>query len=450
VRHPPLRDHSRESLSTCGAVSPPNVVFPSSTPTLASGIGAIVWIGVAPGCTDAGAGVASIDEAALSSTDLPSAPRVFSGGSAAQAGLEAPLITAFSAKGEIIAISGSTTATTLGSPEGLLAEAPASTGFNTLSRLGGPADLVAAADGYIGDADVARVIKTASGSHAIELRAQRHWQHVFGPPLVLPAGRRPITALALGMDFRADTLVVWAQGGHVWARRVTNDGIVYPAQLLGPSGADPQISAALSDDNRAFVVWTVEPPASVSAPSTVFLAHSGANVLFHGTTQLSTFSEPVGVRLTPGAVALERLSGEGLAVVYPAMIDGFYAVDVASLTQQGVVPPSLLSLPSEDVRAAAVTTGPKNEIVVLVEVAPRTATGFDATQQQILATRSGETAAPAGGLGLGPLTQIAPAGSNVDPSVAIDPASDLAVAAWQTSLAGVPALQWSLGTPNAA
>jgi hypothetical protein len=436
------------SLSTCGAVGAPKVVFPTSTPVLASGIGAIVWIGVSPSCTDVGAGVASIDEAALSSTDQPSAPRVFSGGAAAEAGLESPLVTASSAKGEIIAIAGSSTSLALGSPAGLLAEAPASAGFNTLSHLGGPADLVAAADGYIGDADVANVIRTASGSHSIELRAQRHWQHFFGPPLVLAAGRGPITALALGMDFRADTLVVWAQSGHVWARRVTNDGIVYPAQLLGPSGSDPQISAALSDDNRAFVVWTVEPPPSVSAPSTVFLAHSGANVIFHGTTQLSTFSEPVGVRLTPGAVALERLSGEGLAIVYPTMADGFYAVDVASVTQQGVVPPSLLSLPSQDVRAAAVATGPKNEIDVLVEVAPRTATGFDATQQQILATRSGETAAPAGGLGLGPLIAITPVGANSDPSVAIDPTSDLSVAAWQTTLTATTALQWSLGTPS--
>ena len=436
------------SLSTCGAVGQPKVVFPARSPLLSSGVGAIVWIGVAPSCSDLGSGVASVDEAALTSSDQPTAPRVFSGGVASTHGLVAPLTTAFSAKGQIIAVAGSSSSQSLGSPEGLLAEAPASAGFNTLSRLGGPASLVAAADGYIGDADVASVIKTATGAHAIELRAQRHWQYAFGPPLVLPAGPGPITALALGMDFRADSLVVWAQGGHVWARRVTNDGAVYPSQMLGRSGADPQITAALSDDNHAFVAWTDEPPATVSAPSTVFLAHSGANVVFHGATVLSTFVEPAGVRLTPGAVALERLSGEGLALVWPTIVSGFYAVDAASLTDRGPLPPSVLSLPSQDVRTAAVAAGPKNEIVILLEVAPRTATGFDSTQQQIFGVRSGEAAS--GGIGFGPPTELAPSGPNSDPSVAVDPVSDLAVAAWQTSLAGVPALQWSLGTPGAA
>jgi hypothetical protein len=71
--------------------------------------------------------------------------------------------------------------------------------------------------------------------------------------------------------------------------------------------------------------------------------------------------------------------------------------------------------------------------------------GFDQSHQQLLTTRSNEVRDP-GGLGFGPLTQLAAAGPNSDPAVAVDPDTDTAVAAWQTTLYGVPAIDWSAGS----
>jgi hypothetical protein len=47
---------------------------------------------------------------------------------------------------------------------------------------------------------------------------------------------------------------------------------------------------------------------------------------------------------------------------------------------------------------------------------------------------------------LGPLDVIAPSGPNIDPSVAIDPDTDTALAAWQTSVAGLPQVEYAIGS----
>ena len=125
--------------------------------------------------------------------------------------------------------------------------------------LGGPDTLVATADGWIGDADVVSTATAIGGAQLIELRAQRHYARSFGRPVILEEGFAPITALAVGMDFRADSIVLWAQGGEVHAQWVTNDGRVYPPQVLGPAGYAPQLAAVLSDNSHAFAMWTDQP-----------------------------------------------------------------------------------------------------------------------------------------------------------------------------------------------
>jgi hypothetical protein len=433
------------TLATCGAATAPKVVFPYKLPTRRVRDGAIVWLGLSPSCTDIGTGQTSVDIAAIASDDQPGPPLAFSGGAAAGVGLVGPLVTASTARGKVVVIAGSSAVAALGGPEAVFGAGYATGAFDSLTATGGPADLVATADGYIGDADIASVLKTSSGEHVIALRAERHHAYAFAAPYILPAGRAPVTALALGMDYRADTIVVWAQGGDVWARWVSQDGVPAPRQRLGTSGYAPQISAVLSDDNRAFVVWTDEPPLGTSGLTRVYLAHSAAGPIFHGASVLTSFTEPADVRLTPGSVALERLSGEGVALAWPAMVGGYYVVDASGVSPQQLASPSVLSEPSADLRLGAIATGPTNDLVVLAEVAPRLASGWNAAQQQILATRSNEASSP--GLGFGPLVPLTTAGTNSVPSVAVDPDTDTAVAAWQSALFGVPSVQWSVGAP---
>ena len=434
------------TLSTCGPATAPKVAFAFKSPLQRVRDGAIVWLGLSPSCTDVGTGKTSIDIAALGSDDLPGAPSEFTAGKAADVGLLAPLSTTITARGKIVVIAGSSAVSTLGSPAGVFGEGYATGTVGSLKPVAGPADLVATATGVIGDSDIASVIVTARGQHFILLRAQRHHAYAFAAPYALPTGSGPITALALGMDYRADTIVVWAQDGEIWARWVSNVGALAPKQLLGPSGYAPQIAAVLSDDNRSFVIWSDEPAPGFAGLTRIYLDHSATGPIFHGASVLSAYSEPSDVRLTPDAVELVRLSGEGVVALWPALLDDFYVVDAGSVDSPQLSNPSVLSGPSEDVRLGAAAAGRRNDLAVLVEVAPRLANGWDATQQQILATRSNQTPGP--GLGFAPLAPLTPPGTNSDPSIAVDPDSDVAVAAWQSALFGVPSVQWSDDAPG--
>ena len=359
-----------------------------------------------------------------------------------------PPFTAFgTSQGQVVAVAASSSQPVDGQPQAVYGEGPATTGFTTLVPLGSADAPIATANGFIGDADLGNVAVGSGGGDEIGLRKQRHFAFSFAPPLyLLPPVPAPVTALSLGMDFRSDTAVVWAADGEIWAQWVTRDDRVAAAEPIGPSGYAPQISAVLSDDNRSFILWTDEPPPGTSGVTRVFLAHSSVGVIFHGAQQLASFTEPPNVRLTPGSVSIDRLSAEGLAMVWPTMQDGNYALEAAGVTSHKILTPTPIAIPGEDVRLGAVATGPRNDIVVVVEVAPRTATGFDTTQQQLFATRDGEAKGP--GLGFAPLEQLTGAGANTDPSVGVDPDSDRAVAAWQSVSGGIPAVQWAVSEPG--
>jgi hypothetical protein len=431
------------TLATCGAASRPTVVFPFSAPDRLVGSGAILWLGAA----SCGAAAATIEIADLDGADRPQAPRALLTGAVAGAQLVAPLHAVGTATGEIIAVAGSAGASVLGSPEAVAADGFATGVVEHLRPLGGPDTPLATMDGFIGDADVATLASAAGGGYEIVVRAQRHYADALHGRRILRVGDTKPTALAIGMDFRADRLVVWAQGGNVWAQDITNDGRIRARQLLGPSGYAPQIAAVLSDDDRAFVIWTDEPPPGAGGATQVLLAHSAVGPTFHGARTLASFTEPAGVRLTAGAVAAERLSDEGVALLWPAMANGNYVVDAAGVTQTGVRLPSILAAAGQDVRLAAVATGPENELVVVVALATRTASGFEQSHQELLATRS-NVVRGATGLGFGPLAVIAPPGPNIDPSVAIDPDTDSAVAAWQTSIAGTAQVEYAVGSAS--
>ena len=433
------------TLETCAPASDPVVAFPFSEPSVRSGRGAIMWIGGAPDCAgdDGGGGATStLDSATLHSNDQPSIPRAVLG----RRELVGPLESATTTAGQLVAVAGNPADAVGGRPDGLLGEGLAGGVLPAIVPLGGPDAPVATADGYIGDADVVTTATSLGGEQLILLREQRHFARGFAPAITLEEGFAPITALSVGMDFRGDSIVVWSQGGEVHAQWVTNLGSVYAAQVLGPAGYAPALAAVLSDNDHAFVMWTDEPPLGRAGEARIFLEHSGNNVeLPVAPHLLAEFAEPAAQRLGAGSIALVRVTpSEGVLAAWTLIANGNYEVQAAGLTSSQVLPPATIEEPGVDLRLAALATGPHDDYVAVLESAPRSAGGFDTSQQTILAARS--VPGGPGGVDFETPTQLASAGFNSAPSVAIDPDTDRAVVVWQTLVAGVPAVAYAVRT----
>jgi len=419
------------TLRSCAPARDPQVVFPFSEPSQRSGRGAILWLGSPPGCSLARA--VTLDSATLHTSDWPSVAR-----SALGAGqLSAPLAATATTVGQLVAVLGGVAGT-------VLAEGSAGARLARVATIGAPGTAYAAADGYIGDADVVSV-ETIDGRQAIELRAQRHYASSFAPPVSMFEGAGPITSLSVALDFRADSVVLWAQGGEVHAQWVSNAGSASPPQVLGPAGYAPQIAAVLSDDGRAFVLWSDQPAPGSSAPTTIYLDHSAASVIFSAPPRaIATLIQPPAQRLGPGAVALVRMTpSEGVLAAWPIMLDGNYAVSAAGLTSSKVLPPATISQIGADLRLAALATGPRNDVVVVLERAARApAGGFDQTQQAILAART--VPGGPGGVAFETPVLLAREGPNSAPAVAVDPDSDRAVLVWQTVVGGAAEIAYAV------
>jgi len=428
------------TLQTCGSAIDPKVVFPFSLPSARSGRGAILWLGAAPSCSGAGGAAGTLDAATLHTDDQPSIPRAI----VSHRHLLGPLETATTTLGQLVAVVGDAGTAAGGGPGALLGEGLAGGALHIVVPLGGPDQPVATADGYIGDADVVTTATGLGGQRLIELREQRHYAASFASPVTLEEGFAPITALYVGMDFRGDSIVLWAQGGEVHAQWVTNSRRIYPPQVLGPAGYAPQLAAVLSDNDHAFVMWTDEPAPGAAGEARIFLEHSANNVTFpSGPRTLIAFSEPPAQRLTPGAIALARVApSEGVLAAWTLVQGGDFVVQAAGLTSASVLPAATISQPGADLRLAGLATGPRNDFVAVLESAPRSAGGFDGTQQAILAARS--TPGGPGGVAFETLTQLAPPGPNSAPSVAIDPKTDRAVVVWQTVVGALPAVAYAV------
>jgi hypothetical protein len=408
-------------------------VFPFSLPSVRSGRGAIVWLGGAPQCGRTARAGTTLDVASLHSDDELSIPRALWRGR----GLVGPLETASTTAGQIVAAFGDGAGAAYG-------ETDDAAGISALTPLDGPPALVATANGYIGDADI---VSTAlrGGSQEIVLRAQRHYASSFGSPVSFPVGSAPISALIVAMDFRADSIVVWAQSGTVYARWITNSGRVFPARTLGPGGDAPQLAAVLSDNTHAFVAWTDEPAPGAAGAATIYLEHSGRDVTFTGTPRvLARFTEPAQQRLTPGSIGLVRITpSEGVMVVWTSVSSaGNYIVSAAGVTSGGPLPATTIAQPGVDLRLAALATGPHDDVVVVLESAPRTARGFDYDYQSILASRT--VPGGPGGFSFETPTELAAPGPNGAPAVGVDPDTDRAVVAWQTTAGGMPAVAYAV------
>jgi hypothetical protein len=418
-------------LDNCPGNGAPSVVFPQDKPTHATGPGAIVWSASSPCPGGAGARVA-----AISSEDIPAQPAPPRTATGRTIALGYPLAAAAGPFGRIVIAgastgtsSGASTSASPGTPAApasglLLTEGQAGGPFTTPLALGGPTNTFAFTTAYLGD------VALVSPVGGLQLRVQRHYAGRFAAPIPVTAagaGGAAIDALTVALDFRSDRLVVFSQRGSVYARELPATGLPHPVQRLGPappSGA--RIAAVASDDDRGIVAWSYRHAGQTS----IFLARSQSGVRFTGAQLLERFPDPSDLPNYVDSPRIVRLSSESVMLAWTGAESGHWVIRTAPIDLHGVRAANTISPSGRDALLADFAPGPANEVLALWTEPLQMAGGLDLGSQAIFAARGfdaypGQTAFAAG-------ERIAPPGPNSDATIAVDPASDRAIAAWRT------------------
>lgn len=449
----------------CSASSPdvaPLVVFPSSEPSVRSGPGALLWSAPhgcgARGSTGAGGEVVAAE---LAGDAAPGDAHPL----AAEAGLTALTAATGTAAGQVVAFGSSDMG-------GAVVEGKVGGARSASRPLGGPAAPVSAFSAYLGDVAVALPVRTRRG-WAIAVRVQRHYDTSLGAPRLVPVGRHPVQALAVTLDFRAEALLVWASGGAIYACELPQSGRSQRVHRLAEVQAGLRIlelGALLSDDGHAIVTWRGQ--SSSGAPTTTLaLSISGAALALAPPRLLERFRDPGGLVPPPGSLRLIRLSSEAVMLAWTGVRDGRYAVLASPVSlRRGVWAPVAISESAgtaerdtpaigggspgsaspEGASAAAgsstqqeavlsdIAPGPDAEAVAVWRVAPHLPDGtfgrpgpdawaIDAARGHYAGRGEVSFDAP---------EQVAPAGADGPPSVAIDPSTGDALAAWVSLASG--------------
>lgn len=492
-------------LSSCPGAGAPYVVFPQDKPTHATGSGAIVWSTSPPCPGGAGAQVATLSRedipgqpasprtttgrtialsgplaaaagpygriviAGASAAGSPDLGSSDAGGSAARPTATGPNPARSTAAGSSPARSTTTgphtaRSTTTGSnsttPTGslLLTEGQAGGPFTTPLTLGPPASTFVFTTAYLGDVALVSPIESQPGMGAqhgggpvdpgrpggIQLRVQRHHAGRFAAPTqVSTGGDTSIDALTVALDYRSDRLIAWSQRGSVYARELPAAGAPHPVQRLGRAGLGPpsgaRIAAVASDDDRGIVAWSYRHAGQTS----IYVARSQTGVRFTGAQLLERFPDPSDLPGYVDSPRIVRLSTESVMMAWTGAEAGHWVIRTAAIDLNGVRPPDTISAPSRDALLANLAPGPDDEVLALWTEPLQTAGGLDLGSQAIFAAR-GFDAYP-GQTAFAPGEQVAPAGPNSEATIALDPASDRAVAAWRT---GAGQLAYAIRTPG--
>lgn len=405
-------------LSDCAANPVVRVVFPSDKPNQATGQGAIVWSATSACPGGPGARVAPL--AASDVAGAPIVPRSASGEPIAPRGQ----IAASGAPHGQIAIAGTSPGTT---GAGLLIQGTASGPFAPLKTSGGFAAPLALDTAYLGDMAVASSPAGARGGDALNVHVERFYARDFTRNVSARApGGGPVQALTVAMDFRGEALAAWAQRGTIYARLIPNKGPARPLQRLGSAGSDPQISALLSDDNRAIVAWAGRRGAQTS----VYIDRSAPGVRFRAPQLLERFRNPDGLTSPAGSPSLVRLSTESVLLAWAGSAAGHWVVRTAPVDLNGVLSVGTIAAPGADALLAALAPGPVDDALVLwTEPLPTRAGQPDMARQAIFAARGTEVGG--GRASFDEPEQVDAPGPVSDATVAFDPTSDRAVLAWQ-------------------
>jgi hypothetical protein len=218
------------------------------------------------------------------------------------------------------------------------------------------------------------------------------------------------------MDFRGEALLAWAEEGELFARRVSNTGRDGILQRLGPAGSSPHIAALLSDDHRGIVMWSLRRGPTTS----IYVDRSAAGPRFAAPALLESFSDPAGAPPAVSSPLLTRLSSEGVLSAWTGVEAGRYVVRTAPIEQDGPGPIGTIALPGETT-LAALASGPDAEVFLLLNQTTA-ASGAELWSARGLDGAAGSTfAAP---------QPIAALGGSTRPSLAVDPATGAAIAAW--------------------
>jgi hypothetical protein len=468
-------------LSACPGTGAPHVVFPEDSPTHGTGPGAVVWSVTAPCPAAACAGVLL---APISAEDLPgqpTAPRTAAGETIA---LRGPVAATGGPYGRVVIAAASVGETepgpmkgkrrapadgraTPGTGQGTQTEKNASAGgretregelaltegaaggpFTAPLALGGPANTFAFATAYLGDAALAS-LADPHGRTDLQLRVQRFYASAFAPPARVSAtggggdvGTGSIAALTVALDFRSDRLVVFSRLGSLFARELPGKGAPHAIQRLGPSPpAGARIAAVISDDDRAIVAWTV----GHGGRTSVYVSRSAPGVRFTAPELLEEFSDPPGLPGYIDSPQIVRLSSESVMLAWTGVVAGHWAIRAAAIDLNGVLPPSTISPVGRDALLADIAPGPNDEALALWSEPQPTPAGLDLGEQAIYAAR-GFDGYPEQVKFASPELLASP-GPNSDATVAFDPDSDRAVAAWRRGAGAVAYAIRSSGAP---
>jgi len=405
----------------CAAGGPPHVLFPDDAPNQPTGPGALVW---AAGSTCPGGAGARVQEIAPGGPiGAPARPRSSSGALIAPLGA---LSTASSPHGQIV-ISGS-------DPRHpgaeLLVQGRAGGRFSALLEGGPLLPPGVLTTAYLGD--IALLAPTrAPGAGALGVRIERWFANALGP--IAASGRSAtgaVSSLTVAMDFRSDAIVAWAQEGSIWVRDLPARGAPRPAHRLGPAGSRPHIAALLSDDNRGIVMWSQTGAATTS----VWMDYSAPGPRFGAPTLLEHLSDPGGGAPPPGSPRLIRLSSESVMAAWSGAEAGRWVLRTAPIDQHGLQAVGTVALPEGDALLESLAPGPRGEAIALLgQAAARSGPG-GSPPIALWSVRGTETA---GRTVFGSPEPVATAAAVAGATVAIEPAGDRAIAAWQGPGGGI-------------
>ncbi len=265
---------------------------------------------------------------------------------------------------------------------------------------------------------------------------------------IATAGGGACDALTVALDFRSDAIAAWSQSGSVWVADLPQDRPAGPAVRLGPAGSHPQIAALLSDDDRAMVMWSQ----TTAATTSVWLDYSAAGPRFGKPSLVARFADPARSP-PPGAPRLIRLSTESVMAAWPGTAGGHWVVRTAPIDQHGLRTVATIAAPGADVRLYALAPGPDGEAIALLgEPRPWPPAGITALPGQptptapgavsLLAARGTEVA---GRTDFSAPEAVGEASSISGATLAVEPGTDRAVAAWQGT-GGL--VYWSLRDPG--
>jgi hypothetical protein len=263
------------------------------------------------------------------------------------------------------------------------------------------------------------------------VRTQRYFSSAFAPARLIPLPPGRVTALVATMDYRSDVLLAWQQNGAIYSRMLHATGRLDPAQRIGPSQPYPQLQALVSDDDRGTAAWSTTAIDGSVPVTRIYVDHSAKGVRFPAPELVASFADPRELGRSPGSLQLVRLSSENVLLAWTAAEHGHYVVRAAPAVRAASGPTIRLSDPGGQAVLAGLAPGPAREAVALWKAAAspsEIAANPDHTELWAARTfiRLHDRVAA------DEPEMILPAGAEVAPAVAVDPAGDRAVVAWLT------------------